>query len=461
MRLVSRRTAVYLGVALALLALGRLLSRGSVASPTPQPAVPDASPPAPSASAPPSAPAASATRPSLPRPLSSIVSFGVLTARARSDLRGATDREAVVKAIGPGLCGDENACERVRAVLNDSVATSFEVMATSDWNLGMLDVDASAGTLTPGERSSLPRRTQTVAVTVTTRGTDRTLALRAAIAATAAIAREVDGLVHDALLARLESARTFAAHAVTEPLGTSCFRRDRVEILYQPKRKGVVRILSSGLSRWGAPDVEAASVPAAAKQRMAEIVLATAGALANDPDDPPTLTRDAIADAVGRAYPEDAGFPPAEPIAIGLVGVRPEAGDPNDFMVRIEPSEGDGPVGYLGLAERFFGPLLELTPDSDTMKDRRALTQRRLGSTLATWDARRASGAKLLVQLPFEIVGEAGTEWIWIEATGHDDRTVTGKVLDEPLGATYVARGSEVTRPLAGIQETRLVERDR
>ena len=447
---VSRRTAVYLGVALALLALGRLLANRGAASSTPPPAVSNAAPPASSASAAPRAP--------LAHPLSCVVAFGVLTARARSDLGATVDREAVGRAIGPDLCGDERACESVRSTLRDAAATSLEIVATSDWNLGLLDVDASAGALSASDRGSIPKRRQTVAVTVTTRGEDRTLALRTAIATTAAIARQVDGLVHDALLARLETARAFAAHAVTEPLGAGCFRRDRVEILYQPKSDGVVRILSSGMSRWGAPDVEAALVPVAAKQRMAEIVLGTAREIADRPGDRPALTRDAIGDARGRAYPEDAGLPPAVSIPVELLGVRPEPGDPNDFMARIEPPEGDGPIGYLGFAEQFFGPLLELTPDSDTMNDRRDLAQRRLRSQLAAWDARRASGAKMLVQLPFEIVGEAGTEWIWVQATGHDDRTVTGKVVDEPLGATYLAQGSEVTRPLADVQDVRLLE---
>src|SRR5579884_3138685 len=73
--------------------------------------------------------------------------------------------------------------------------------------------------------------------------------------------------------------------------------------------------------------------------------------------------------------------------------------------------------------------------------------------SLAQWEAGRTSGAKLAVQLPFAIPGDAGTESVWVEVSGFDARTVTGRVMDDPLAATDVKRGDEVTRPRAQVMD--------
>ena len=59
-----------------------------------------------------------------------------------------------------------------------------------------------------------------------------------------------------------------------------------------------MRILTAGLSRWGGPDVEAAAVPAAAADRIADVVLGVAEAIANGvATGPVTLSRDDLARA--------------------------------------------------------------------------------------------------------------------------------------------------------------------
>ncbi len=262
------------------------------------------------------------------------------------------------------------------------------------------------------------------------------------------------------------------ARAVTAPLEASSFRKDRIELLYEPRESGVVRILTAGLSRWGAPDVEAAAVPTAAADRVADIVLGVARALAGGASSGPvSLSRDDLAAARGEPYPPDPTLPAAAPLALDLAPVHPEGGDPNDFMARIEAPGGDGPLSYLDLSERFFGSSLAASPGEATLRAGREKAQRELPAALAAWSAARATRgpasrataattrpdgsppATLLVRLPFEIAGEGGTESMWIEVTGYDARTVTGRLVDDPLGATQFNRGEAITRPRGDVED--------
>jgi hypothetical protein len=152
---------------------------------------------------------------------------------------------------------------------------------------------------------------------------------------------------------------------------------------------------------------------------------------------------------------DDAGAGDA-PIAVDVVPVHPENGDPNDFIAHIAPPGGDGAVPTIELVERFFGPFLAEAPEEDASRAQAQAAQSSLGAALAKWSGARAGGAKLLVRLPFAIPGDAGVESMWVDVTGYDARTVTGTLVDEPLGATDVARGDAVTRPRADVERVEL-----
>jgi hypothetical protein len=371
----------------------------------------------------------------------------VLTARAAEEIRAWTDhRERLADAVTARLCGDAEACDAVRAALRDDHTTSLQVMPASDWNLGRLDTDASGAGLTPAERRGIARRTQVIAIDTSAATSDRQLALRAAIAGASVLADEFDGFVHDPLLVRIERAKDFAAHAVVVPLGASTFRRDRVEILYEPKSEGVVRVLTAGLSRWGAPDVEAVSAPVGARQRVGELVLAVAEAVANGNT---SGTVQLAPDDLLRAADVDRSALETEASAqtIPLRTVPPESGDPNDFMARIVPPDGEGPMGYLQLTEHFFGRVLGISTETSSGEGGgRDDAQRNLEKALASWESTRASGGAVLVRLPFAIPGNGGAEAMWVEVKGFDQKTVTGTLLDEPLAAVSVEKGAQVSR---------------
>jgi hypothetical protein len=301
------------------------------------------------------------------------------------------------------------------------------------------------------------RAPRVVAVRVSGPVTSQQLPLRAALALATAIGRATGGVVWDQLLDRVEKPADFAKHAVTTPLDQPCFRSDRIEVLFEPKDEGVMRVLTAGLVRWGAPDVEASRVATAASAAMGDVVLAVARAIANGANAGPlALTRDDLAIARGKAYPGDAGLPPQETVTVDVVGVHAEDGDPNDFIARVVPSGGEGPIGYVDLAERFFGPLLAAAPAQDVLDARRRAAQEKLAASVGRWETARSAGAKLLVLVPFSIPGDAGTESMWLELTSADARSVTGTVMDDPLGATDVKRGDVVTRPRTEVEDVDL-----
>jgi hypothetical protein len=400
------------------------------------------------------------TTPTLPlrSPPSAVAELGVLTDRTESTLAELVDREALSRwVLADRACGDDAMCEAVGKALRDEQTTHLQVVARSDWDIDRIDLDAASAGLPGGARRSLPGRSRVVAVhvaTATSTLAGRGLAIRAAFAAAAAVASRIDGLVYDPVLARIESAAAFARHVPAEPEGASTFRADRVQLLYQPRADGVVRVLTAGLSRWGAPDVEATAVPTAASPRVAEIVLGVAEAVANGlAAGPVTLTRGALARVRGAPYPADAGLPEDREVRVEVVPVHPEAGDPNDFIARIVPPAGEGAMGYLDLAESFFGPTLAASPGEEVVRSRAAKARRDLGAAVARWTAGRGDGAKLLVLLPFSIPGGAGVESMWVDVTACTDRTITGRLVDEPLGATDVARGDAVTRPRADVED--------
>lgn len=446
----SRRTLIYIGIGVALLIGGRLFSTAAnEVAPTGDPAPLQE----------PAAPATITVKPAPPpthlkRPPSSMMEIGVLCDRTPEQLGRLMDRDALAAAIPAKLCGDRDPCDAVRATLRDEHATTLTVVASGDWSLERIDIDTAARNLTTRERAGLRGWPRVAVVRVNTSTSPKQLALRSAIAAAAALAGEVGGLVWDQLLNRVESARDFAAHAVTAPLGAPTFRRDRIELLYVPKDQGVVRVLTGGLSRWGAPDVEVPAAPAAASERIADVVLGVAAAIADGaPTSPVTVSRDDLGRARGQELRADGGLPPETPLELDVSSVHPENGDPNDFMARVEPAEGDGPVAYMDLAERFFGPLLTASPGAAVLGERKGRAQAALAGAVARWTADSSRGARLFVMVPFGIAGDAGTESMWIDVARADGKTVTGKVLDEPLGTTEVHKGDEVTRPTGDVED--------
>ena len=451
------RRFLFIGAAIAVVVAGRWFGWHGSVTPGSGTAGEQAEPSSPETSgAIPSSPAPVRLR----RPPSAVAELGVLTDRPEAELATLLDRPTLGALLSSAQCGDETACAAVRAALADEHTTTLQVVPADAWNLAGVDLDASAASLSSRVRAGVTKRARIVVVHVAAAPSPRHIAVRTAFAAAAAIAEKTDGLVYNQLLGRIETPRDFEAHAVSAPLDASAFRKDRIELLYEPKATGVVRILTAGLSRWGGPDVEATAVPVATADRIADVVLAVAEAIANGTTTGPVmLSRDDLARARGEPYAPDPSLPEAKPMAVNLASVHPEGGDPNDFMARIEPAGGEGPLGYLDLSERFFGSSLAASPGEASLRAGRDQAQRALPAALAHWSATRPGGS-LLVRLPFAIAGDCdagadggcGTESMWVDVTGYDARTIHGKLVDDPLGATQFSRGDAIVRPRSEVE---------
>ena len=217
-----------------------------------------------------------------------------------------------------------------------------------------------------------------------------------------------------------------------------------------------MRVLTAGLSRWGAARRRGgggadaggrahgrggAGRRAGARRRRVD---AAAGAVARRPR----------ARARARPTRPTRACRRSMPVDVDVVTAYPENGDPNDFMARIVPSAARGAHRRTSISRSASSGRCSRRRRGDDVLA--AAARRRRASSAAAvkaWEAQRASGAKLLVLLPFPIPGDAGVESMWIDVTRLDARTVTGKVMDDPLGATDVKRGDEVTRPRSEVED--------
>jgi hypothetical protein len=350
-------------------------------------------------------------------------------------LREALDRDRIAKRLGPPLCGDAAACAAVQALVRDTQATELTVDACGAWGLDAVDA-ARACTL--------------AVVRVVVDPSPQALALRTAFATAGALALELDGNVVDRVLGRVEDAEMFRTHAIVEPLVEATFRADRVRVTEAPGPPGTVGLRTAGLIRWGAPDVDVVSVPEVAREPMTALVLAVAASLAGGAEvTPVAISRNSLGLDAGQTALDDAS-PAAPPplILIELADAPHEAG--TEWVARIEPPGGEGPASTLELAEGIFGPLLARAPDERTKKARANRSREALDRWLSRSGPRE--GGTLRVRLPFAIPG-GGFEALWVDVEHLDERTLTGRIADDPLAATDVTRGDEVTRPRAEVEE--------
>jgi hypothetical protein len=351
------------------------------------------------------------------RPSTELVELGVI---ARLD--AVPDRERLAARVTSAMCGGEEACAAVRATLRDPTATELTPAAdAATWMTAALE----AGAGDAGARGVL------TLVRVHVAPSERHLALRTAFAAAATLAAEAGGaagLIVDPVLGRTEDAAAFAAHAVTEPLGASLIRPDRVAVLAaheEGRADGVVRLYTAGLSRWAAPDLEIAALPEGARAAGERLLLQVAAEIVTGAADASTAA---------------------------VVPVSPEPDGP--VRGRIEPPGGEGPVAALELLEHLYGPTELVATDDASMQARASRAKRDLASALDRAPDGKAAPGEVWVRLPFAIPG-GGAESLWVRVTRHDGQTVTGTIDDDPIAATDVARGDPVTRPRADVQAVR------
>jgi hypothetical protein len=388
------------------------------------------------------------------RPSGAVVELAIFTDRPKAELDAVVDVKSAVALLKSQHCGDRTTCDAVKKFLLAENNVRIDVMTTKAWSTPAdTDLPRIAPSLSDPDRAKWKKTTSVVHVLVSGPPQPDQLPARGGFALTGAIAEKLQGFVHDNVADRLERAPTFVLRAITAPLGGSAFRKDRIDYQFTTREGGNVRLITAGMLRFGAPDLEIFGADRAIAQKLADVLGALAEALANGaPTAPITIALADVERARGSKI-EAPEVPP--PMAIDLEDVAPEPGDPNDLMARVVPPEGPSPEGYEGLAASFFGSSDPENAAKDEMIAIRDKAQRMLPDVLARYTKLKADGAALFLEIPMPMDPDAGDDpfanpnafdFVSLEVTSFDATTVTGTIYEEPSNPLGVHQGDTLTR---------------
>ncbi len=393
----------------------------------------------------------------LKRPAMAVVEMGIFTDRPKAELDALMDPKAATALLKPQLCGDVATCDAVKAFLLGENHVRLEALPVKAWNRPLdTDLPRVAPTLADADRARLMKLPTVVRVIVSGPPQPSQLPARGGFALIAALAEKLQGLVHDAVTDRVETPASFAKRAIVTPLNQSAFRKDRIDYQFTPRAGGSVRLITAGMLRYGAPDLEIFGAPRGVAQRLLDVLGALGEALAGGAKSSPiTITLSDIERARGSKFDDSAAMPPPIPIDVDLESVPPESGDPNDLMARVLPPDGPSPEGYEDLAASFFGMDNEGQSPLDELRGTRDKAQRMLASAFDRYSKLKGQGGALFVEIPFPTAVDGGSDpianpdafdFMQLEVTGFDATTVTGTLYEDPAGAVGVKKGDSVTR---------------
>jgi uncharacterized protein YegJ (DUF2314 family) len=368
------------------------------------------------------------------RPTEAVASFAVLTRldAARAKRLGA---DLIARSLTPAECGDSAACGAVADALRDSSRFAIDVRDTATWGLPKGEgLAAITRKLTPEEGRSIPELRTVVIVTARAPAGADAIAARTGYAAAATLARTLGAgaLVYDEVVHRIERPTAFAAHAITAPLGTPAFREEHIVVELYEEEDGTARLLTLGMRRFGAPDVEIEGAPMRDGRPLAHLVNELASKL-----------------AAGGWAEAPIDVEPSMPV--DLVPAPHHEGDPDNVVLRAAPVAENG----ASLTQVYDAIAASLTDSVVTPKDRTLLeaiaarVQGQWPQVIARWSSEKGEtgqGAKLTVKLPFHATTPNGgvTEWMWVEVERADDAHVEGTLANTPSVAKTLALGAPV-----------------
>jgi uncharacterized protein YegJ (DUF2314 family) len=240
--------------------------------------------------------------------------------------------------------------------------------------------------------------------------------------------------VYDETEHRIEDAATFASHAITEALGESVWRDDRIAVQLYEQPDGTARLLTLGMRRFGAPDLEIEGAPMNAGRPLGALLDLVAAKLVDGVNTAPLALE-------GHATPD-----------VDLVSAPHHEGDPEGLVLRVVPVGGD----YDALVARVLGKVDSVTQSDDSPALAAIATRARaaLPGAIDRWSRARDAGATLLVKLPFGVTAPDGTvhdggalEWMWVNVThvDADAGAVSGTLANTPVYVAQLRDGSRVT----------------
>ncbi len=371
------------------------------------------------------------------RPADSFFEAVVVTGAAEADLAKLAEPAAVVALLQARHCGDAAACAAVRGMVTDATRTALEIATTERWILpGREQVGPAAPSLSPPQLDQLYRAQHVIVVRireprapgVADAGAARDhLAMRAGLAVTAALAEASNGFVYDEVRHHIVDAKGAVAMAITAPLGQSVFRPELITVEIAPDDDDTVRVLSRGLRRFGAPDLEFPNAPKARAAELSRVMNQLAARLAAGADTAPI--------ALG---PSDLGLPVgdagAESVSFFFEPAPLDEGQPDNEILDVDTED----TLEADLARLFGGG------SGLSVAELQSKVAVQLPPVLALY--RKSPGGALLLRV--ELAVEGGTEAMWVEVATCDAAPVgklparcKGTLRNEPRGELMGADG--------------------
>ncbi len=365
-------------------------------------------------------------------------------------------------ALTAADCGAD--CAGVRKFMVDAKGT-VEVMAAADWILPSKDAIATVARSVPeAERAALYETKELLVVRVSGEDNRDHMPMRGAFAVASAFARELRGYVHDEDTHRIDPASVFAERVPKAPIGTPFFVPESLLVALHPVDEedvaGPYRLLTLGLDRYGAPDLEMRGFHEKDAAKLAGILNAVASKIARGERGPVLTVSLADVASVGRRKPGDYTRAPekSKDVTVHLSLADRMPGDPDNDVYRIVPEPVDDDAtdeeAYASLAAKLYGDptrvLTEGTADPALLAAE-ARAKKAVPAAVAKW---KKDGGSLTVRVPFAVPAQPGkSEVMWMKVASCEGPVCKGTLASRPVFAKNLAAGAQVEGKLGDVSD--------
>lgn len=372
---------------------------------------------------------------------SEALELGVATTASLERVQSVATRAAIAKRLEDRHCGP--ACGAVRSFVESGEGFAVEIVPAGEWILpAPAALEDVAPLLSADERAELTRCERVVTVHATAPVDSNHMAVRAVYAAALAVAEELGGFVDDEAALRIDAARDVAARAVRVPMGAPVFSGRRIAVQLTRFEDGHVRLFTTGMARFGAPDLEIARARARDAEAAGSMLLGAAAALASQRTAVPIVVtrRDvALALEIDESRLGDRGAAPGT-VALTVDETDRQEGDPDNELLRLVPAGGAEPDGYAAAASALLGR----EPPPAPMDDESLVRARREAeASLRTFEPRhsRREGALYVRGRLADVDG--GAESLWIRVDQCDARGCSGRLANHPTRGAALELGDK------------------